>query len=139
VLRLLLAFLVLSLLGAAPADAATIRVDVEQDRSGGIAKVVFTAAAGEANRVFAVLAPDGAWVLRDGGAPIGVGTGCASLDANSARCAAPPATSSFLEVATGDGDDTVRTADGVSGVRVDAGDGDDIVKGGRGPRRWIGS
>jgi len=68
VLRLLPAFLVLSLLGAAPADAATIRVDVQRDRSGGTAQVVFTAAAGEANRVFAVVAPDGAWVLRDDGA-----------------------------------------------------------------------
>lgn len=128
--RLILALPTALALCAAPAGAATIRVDSQTDPQLGTTskQVIFSAAPGEANRVTAAQDANRQWIVRDDGAPLTAGTGCTAVDSNSARCTGDLMTA--LQIDTGDRNDTVRIPDTQSfGVVVDAGDGNDIVQG----------
>ncbi len=152
--------LVLALLAFAPAaaHAATVRVDTVCDNPTGkgpeVCNQVFTfaAAPGEANDVTADLPASGPYVIRDTGAPLTAGNGCAQVDAQSARCANVLGTvrlgdgndrltfpaGSEQEIFGDEGDDiltgpkTVRGNDGndtLSGSRLDGGEGNDVLTG----------
>lgn len=64
--------------------------------------------------------------VRDTGAPVTPGTGCARVDANTADCAVRP---SHVAVATRGGDDRV-VVDAALPARIDGGDGNDRLAGG---------
>ena len=114
------------------APAATVRMisvggnghDFEPPR----ARVAFAAAAGEQNIVVVTGEAPGTWLVRDEGAPLSPGPGCAPLDANTVRC-----TSVLLLVVTptvqlelGDRDDRASLAAGVT-ASVPGESGDDVV------------
>lgn len=128
--RVLLVGVATSIAWAAPGHAATVRLDVQPDRTYSTAWIAFVADPGERNDVFVVRDSDGSWVLRDNGAPLTVGAGCVALDAGSARCTPPADAAVHVTVDAGDGDDHVHVPDRNLGVQVDAGAGDDVVIGG---------
>jgi RTX calcium-binding nonapeptide repeat (4 copies) len=89
-----------------------------------------TAAPGETNAI-TITADTGAnrsAVVRDSGAPITAGTGCAPLDATAVRCAGL-STIDRTVVLLGDGDDTLAISPGLIAT-VDGGDGADRITGG---------
>ncbi len=109
----------LTVLLAAPAHAATARVDGD--------RVLYLAAAGERNQLTTTEAP-GSLVLRDAGAAITPGDSCSAVDGgvlcqvpNSAGL--PPVLDAYL----GDGDDTYTGTSRFHNVR--GGSGNDRLKG----------
>jgi Ca2+-binding RTX toxin-like protein len=119
----LLALIVVSVtlvFGVSAASAAKIEV------VGGTA--VFTAAPGEANDVQMVPPFQVPATLRisDAGAPLTAGAGCTQIDAHSAFCTEDSFVPLPLEVATGDGDDSVLLDDlYFRRISVSGGRGDD--------------
>lgn len=129
--------LVVLLLGAAPAQAATA---ISYPRSCNSlnecrAAVVFDAGPGEANALRVDLEPD-AVVLRDAGAELSPGPRCAAVQGGGVRCPLlrEAGTSRLVTLRTGDGDDGVEIRDdadnGDTSVSADLGEGDDRYLGG---------
>ena len=145
---------VLALLAAAPAaGAATVSVATSEayEYGGGPAfppsRVVtqelrVVAAPGEANRLDVAMRADGAFEVRDGGAPPVAGTGCAPAG-DAVACPIQPAAVARMTADLGDGDDTadvrvdryLTTVAGGPGAdtlvattgTLDGGEGDDVL------------
>ena len=90
--------------------------------------------------VFSDGSPSGTWIVVDNSASITAGSGCASLDAHTAKCSEPPgSTELFLHanVNLGDMDDSLHSEsacgtliipdEDVCGVTADGGEGDDLL------------
>jgi Ca2+-binding RTX toxin-like protein len=130
-----LAFLVPCLLLALPGSAQAAKVSL-----GGPAgdyfdgpNLDYTAGAGEANGVTLSVASDHGVTVRDAGAPLTEGSGCAKVDAHTARCstATGSPTIESASVSLGDRDDratlSVPRAAGWGALGVDGGPGADAV------------
>lgn len=94
-----------------------------------VTQVRYTAAPGERNAI-SVSAAQGIWNIRDAGARVQAGAGCALVDAHTARCANPTPAYIALGLVTGDRADTVSVPEDVPNTLVDAGAGDDVLRGG---------
>jgi Ca2+-binding RTX toxin-like protein len=105
-LSLVVSSAVLVLLAAFPASslAATASVGVVE----GARVLFYEAALGEANRVEASGAVGDTVTIRDGGAVVTAGVGCASVDEHSVECAANPLSGMVLTLL--DLDDTLSTS-----------------------------
>ncbi len=97
---------------------------MEVKGSGTNSHVVFTAAAGEANRVTVTLSSQ-RLLVRDTGAPVTAGSGCTVLRGNSVRCTRP----TTYEIVAGDGDDVISAPTLGGGGRLDGGNGHDVITG----------
>jgi len=130
--------LVLALLAAlaAPAFATASTVHVRsipgsgKDMGPPSSRLFFTAAAGERNVLTIAPETTSVWLVRDAGAALTAGAGCAAVDANTARCTHlhPLITNPGAVIDTADGDDRVTIEPPIT-VDVDAGDGADSVTG----------
>src|SRR5688572_24128331 len=151
--RALLPLLLAVFLLPASADAATVSLERQVYHDPGApgkvppttvitALLVFDAAPGEANRVTVGEAGDGAFVVRDDGAPLVPGAGC-SAGPEGVLCPVEPGASRAVRVALGDRDDQLDVALTGPGFLVsstiDGAAGDDrltarsgIVEGGEG-------
>src|SRR4051794_10852594 len=138
---LLPAFLLLALLGAAPAHAAFVRV-VRVDQGGaspGARNFAnFAAAPGEANRLVtwssAGKGSDIVLHFADGGAPIAPGSGCTAVTRSEVSCTAE--LGAFGRIRLGDGNDRWKMVPGVpvpQGAEALGGSGDDVLRSGNGP------
>lgn len=106
---------------AAPAGAATVQVDT------GFSSVVLEAAAGEVNAVQVVAIPGG-FRVRDTGAPLSAGPGCAPVDAATVTCATDV---NEVVVRLGDGNDVAALDLPATAITtVEGGDGDDAISSG---------
>ncbi len=129
--RLVLALVLVAALPA-PASAATVTSrDVECGRSVRCIDATLTAAAGEANDVTVEKVTEYEMRFRDDGAELAAGPGCRATGPSEATCSATSAV-----VATGDGDDRVRSERRLQ-VIARLGDGEDtgvafMVDGGAG-------
>ena len=141
---LLAILLVLGLPSAAAAGTAYVR-DTPNSVGGREAVLIFTAEPGERNDVVVGRGSDvGELTLRDAGAVVTAGPGCAAIDANAVRCIQEPyvmhgVTLQLLQTAwidAGDGDDAVRTIFfydvALGGEGADALTGRGILSGGPG-------
>jgi RTX calcium-binding nonapeptide repeat (4 copies) len=105
-------------------------------------EVVYVAGPGERNDTVVEAAYAGApWIVRDAGAVIEPGAGCAALDAHAAGCTAPLNAGMFgglalADASLGDLEDRIRlqAPDASASFRlfVDGGDGDDTLTGAQG-------
>ena len=151
--RALLLLLFAVLLLPASAHAATVSVERRVYHDPGApgkvppttvitAMLVFDAPPGEANRVTVGEATDGAFAVRDDGAPLVAGAGC-STGPEGVLCPVEPGASRAVRVALGDGDDQLDVAltgaDHLVSSTIDGAAGDDrltarsgIVEGGEG-------
>src|SRR5690349_18862292 len=109
----------LTVLLAAPAHAATARV--------ADSRILYVAAPGERNALTTQESP-GTLVLRDAGAAITPGDGCAAVDGG-VSCSVPSTTGlpPVLDAYLGDGDDTYTGTSRFDNVR--GGSGNDTLKG----------
>ena len=99
-------------------------------------RLVYTAAAGEANRVL-ITGGVRAFRVRDPGVMIQAGSGCESEASDIARCQVE--TISRIVVVTGDGDDSVAVVAAPIPTRIVGGPGNDHLAGGSGPDEIHGS
>ena len=81
----------------------------------------YVAAPGEANDVTVSFA-NGAYIVRDDGAPVSAASGCTSVTANTARCL----NITFIVIAVHDRSDAVRNYTATDS-RISGGDGDDVL------------
>ncbi len=126
-----LALVLVATVPVATASASTVSLrEIRGDRyTSGDARVTFTANAGEQNSV--AVARDGATLLvRDAGAPLIAGTGCATFDLHTARCSSSLPIS-FADIELGDLDDTFNGAADARylAATVSGGDGADTLQG----------
>jgi Ca2+-binding RTX toxin-like protein len=112
----------LALVAAAPAGAATARVDVDTGQYGTTLVLIYQADPGEVNTVNVGIEPDGWYRIHDPGATIAVGTRCEAASGGDARCFA-----NAVEVRTGDMNDTVGGDVGAAIERISGGPGDDTL------------
>ena len=120
-MRIVLGAVVMALVLADPAGAATVSAQGASAR--------FTAGAGEDNDV-RVGADGGRLTVRDAGAPLAAGAGCAAAPAGAVTCELADPTPS-LAVALGDGDDRLAIGDAPDWAVTGAGGaGDDVLAGG---------
>jgi hypothetical protein len=122
--------LVASLCAASPAAAATVAVRVDPDNTN-FAGIVYRAGAGEANRLTLTYTEQFQTIrVVDTGAVIVAGSGCRSLDPNTAECtiADMPSVAQLLsaDVAVADLDDVVESVG--PGLSADGGPGDDSLR-----------
>lgn len=113
----------------APAWAGTAHVEEHAGDKGDPNEssfLIFESQPGEPNRLTVAEGSDGAFYLRDMGAPLSAGAGCATLDPNAVRCR-PRATVLSASIEVGDRDDVVHaTASGFpTTFRLRGGDGAD--------------
>ena len=130
-MRLLAVAILAGLLAPASAGAADVTISGCIEKTCIATGVVVTAAQGEVNRIH-VTAEFGSVLVRDAGAPLRAGGGCAEEDGG-VRCAGTNA----AYVDAGDGDDELVLAPGRTlwDVSLDGGPGDDLVVGGDGNER----
>lgn len=137
-LRISVALVAGALWVAGPAAASTIEVNDPCDGAKDCEPtLVFTAEPGEANDLTQSYASSGDLLIRDDGAVLHAGSGCARLSAHTARCPGQTnfavglgngddrAVLGYATVDLGPGDDQVETAGGF----VSAGPGDDTLLG----------
>lgn len=126
-----------ALVGAARAQAASVRVDRRDARDGVHLTVVIAAGSGERNAV-TVTAGSAEVVVHDDGATIVAQAGCAAQDGSTVRCGLLPQSSVVVEADLGDGDDGLVATGTPVQTRVDGGAGNDVLLGGDGPDRLLG-
>jgi hypothetical protein len=140
--RALLPLLLSILLLPASAHAATVSLERQVYHDPGApgkvppttvitALLVLDAAPAEANRVTIGEAGDGAFAVRDQGAPLVPGAGCATGPVG-VRCAVEPGASRAVRAALGDGDDQLDVGLAGGSSAIDGGDGDDRLTAGAG-------
>lgn len=122
--------LVASLCAAAPAAAATVAVRVDPDNTN-FAGIVYRAGAGEANRLTLTYTEEFRTIrVVDAGAVIVAGSGCRSINPNTAECtiADMPGVQQLLgaDVVVADLDDTVESVG--PGLSADGGPGNDSLR-----------
>ena len=137
---------ILLVLGLAPAaHAGTASIEVLPGLSPGTdaAKLTYTAAPGERNRITASRGTGARFyeaTIQDDGAPVIAGTGCTALGEHAALCAVAAhvypdgvsiETVPSIEIDAGDGDDAVTTRREPTDqtIGVDGGDGNDVLTG----------
>jgi hypothetical protein len=124
--------LVLTLLIAGPARGATVSLNVQGVPSIPSATLTFAAAKGEANRVTFTDRSRGdslSYNVRDAGAPLSAGPGCARQADGSVSCSASEqGIAAHVTLMLGDGDDVVDTRSG-QGASIDGGPGADAITG----------
>ena len=111
---------------AGTASAATVRINPDLDDSAIDARgtaLTFRAAAGEVNRVTIVVSAAGS-SIRDEGAPLTAGPGCAAVSEHEATCGIPRGA---LIATLLDGDDTLAVG-GLARTHVFGGSGDDTLR-----------
>lgn len=136
----MLAALALGMAIAAPARAATVKVEVFNDCEGDVAcskyaggwphsSLSFKAAAGERNDV--TVTPAGDTIdVRDDGAALTAGSGCTARDEHSAVCDLGGRPRAAFGIDLGDLGDRLRIVGDVGSGRIDGGPGDDDLGGG---------
>jgi hypothetical protein len=131
-MRAALAPLLTLLVLAGPAQAATVSLNVQGVPSIPSGTLTFTAARGEANRVTLTDRSRGdslAYNVRDAGATLTAGPGCARQADGSVSCSASEQSiTSRVTLMLGDGDDRLDMRSG-QGASVDGGTGADVITG----------
>lgn len=119
------------------APASVARIDVFSQYGSTSNTIVYDAGPGERNALTVSSGAPGSVTFHDAGAAVSAGPGCASIDAQTARCTAGALTElGGPRVSTGDLDHTVTSTIGESGLLgvsailvVEGGDGDDELRG----------
>ena len=136
--RALAALVALAGLAASDASASTVRLSYRlfSDRETPAAAILdYRAARGEANDLtiglLLVSQTSAVFLVRDAGATVRAGRGCASVDPNEVRCPAGGIWGGSFEavVRLADGRDRVVAAEDVSGALLDGGAGHDTLVG----------